>query len=94
MGRPGRCSLGSGCWIWPVCRRGPSPPSGTFGQGTGSGRCRWWWRASGPGFAAVRRGNKSVALQLKHCKGWEIFLRFVESGDVVVEAWWRGPDQG
>ena len=39
----------------------------------------------GAWFAAVNRDKKSVALQLKHPKGREIFLRLVESADVVVE---------
>ena len=44
----------------------------------------------GAWFAAVNRGKKSVALQLKHPKGREIFLRLVESADVVVEGFRPG----
>ncbi|HXF70711.1 MAG TPA: CaiB/BaiF CoA-transferase family protein [Thermoflexus sp.] len=44
----------------------------------------------GAWFAAVNRGKKSVAIDLKHPEGREIFLRLVQSADVVVEGFRPG----
>lgn len=44
----------------------------------------------GAWFAAVNRGKKSVAIDLKHPEGRELFLRLVQSADVVVEGFRPG----
>lgn len=44
----------------------------------------------GAWFTAVNRGKKSVAIDLKHPEGRELFLRLVQSADVVVEGFRPG----
>ncbi len=44
----------------------------------------------GAWFAAVNRGKKSVAIDLKSPEGHELFLRLVRSADVVVEGFRPG----
>ncbi len=45
---------------------------------------------TGAWFAAVNRGKKSVAIDLKQPEGRELFLRLVQSADVVVEGFRPG----
>ncbi len=44
----------------------------------------------GAWFAAVNRGKRSAAIDLKHPQGREIFLRLVRSADVLVEGFRPG----
>jgi crotonobetainyl-CoA:carnitine CoA-transferase CaiB-like acyl-CoA transferase len=41
-------------------------------------------------FSAINRGKKSVALNLKHHKGREIFLKLAQKADVIVESYRPG----
>ena len=57
-----------------------NPKGGDFSRQSGP-----FINGEGSGFVAVNRNKRSVALNLKSEKGREIFLRLVESADVLVE---------
>ncbi|CAO0820473.1 hypothetical protein DFAR_150005 [Desulfarculales bacterium] len=55
-----------------------NPVGGDYARGIGGGLRPAY-------FATLNRGKKSLALNLKHAKGHDICLQFLESHDILVE---------
>ena len=63
-----------------------NPEGGDYARALGGGKAG----ASSPFFEAVNRNKKSVTLNLKHPEGRAIFLRLLETYDIVVEGFRPG----